>query len=203
MDARYPLPSWPANTPPNRQLAIACAIAVTRNGDSRYIGGAASSVPGECIPLNEATLAAKIGAAVFGRTVDLSKPRARKKARPRHSIRRRRHRRDGPIKYPRARPIFEPSHRGSSAAHPTSHRGRSPDRNGQIGQIRPARQASEKAVGAPVLKLWNESRTNRARIADSVVVGIRSRPHLVGRPLRATKSCKRSKKAGALDAGMD
>jgi hypothetical protein len=33
-------------------------------------------VPGECIPVNEAAPAAKIGAAVFGRTVDLTKPRA-------------------------------------------------------------------------------------------------------------------------------
>src|SRR5215469_13346243 len=53
-----------------------------------------------------------------------------------------------------------------------------------------------KAVGAPVLKLWNESRTNRARIADSVVVGIRSRPHLVAWPLHATKSCKAIETAG-------
>src|SRR5262245_43633888 len=31
---------------------------------------------------------------------------------------------------------------------------------------------------SPVLKLWNDSGTNRARIADSTFVGIRSRPYL-------------------------
>jgi len=78
MDARYPLPSWPANTPPNRELGIACAIAVTRNAVTRGILAELHHrfpVPGECIPVNEATPAAKIGAAVFGRTVDLTKPR--------------------------------------------------------------------------------------------------------------------------------
>jgi hypothetical protein len=177
---------------------------VTRN-TTTYIGGASrssiSKFQASASAVNAAMLAAKTGAAV-GRTLDITKPRA-SGGNARHGIRHRRPGRDGPIKYPRDRPIFEPSPRRSSAAHPTSLSGRSPDRNGQIGQIRHARQASEKAVGAPVLKLWNESRTNRARIADSVIVGIRSRQHLVGRPLRATKSCKRSKKARALNAGMD
>ena len=152
MDARYPLPSWPANTHPNRQLAIACAIAVTRNTTTGDIlaGASKSSVSkfqASVSPLNEAMLAAKTGDAVFGRTVDLTKPRA-SGANTRHSIRHRRPRRDGPIEYPRDRPIFEPSRRRSSAAHPTSHCGRSPDRNGQIGQIRHARQSTGKAVGA-------------------------------------------------------
>src|SRR5262249_7722923 len=35
-----------------------------------------------------------------------------------------------------------------------------------------------KRCGWLVLKLWNESRTNRGRIADSQPVGIRSRLHL-------------------------
>jgi hypothetical protein len=48
----------------------------------------------------------------------------------------------------------------------------------------------DKAVMSSVLNLWNESRTNRARIADSAVVGIRSRPHLVAGPATATRSCK-------------
>src|SRR5215469_15919539 len=87
-----------------------------------------------------------------------------------------------------------------AAAHPTSRSARSPDRNGQI---RRARQATGKAVGAPVLKLWNESRTNRARIADSVVVGIRSRPHLVARRLRTTKSCQAIETGKPLDAAKD
>jgi len=64
--------------------------------------------------------------------------------------------------------------------------GHSPDRNGQI---KARSQATGKVCGEPVLSLWNESRTNRARIADSVLVGIRSRPHLVARPVRTTKSC--------------
>jgi hypothetical protein len=186
MDARYPLPPWPANTPPNRRLGIACALAVTRNTLTRGIlaelhhrfPSSRRVHPGEC------------GNA--GR--EDRRRRLRPHGRSHQATRHRRHGRDGPIKYPRDRPIFEPSHRRSGAAHATSHCGRSPGHNGQIGQIRPARQASGKAVGAPVLKLWNESRTNRARIADSVIVGIRSRRHLVARPLRATKSCKRSKR---------
>jgi hypothetical protein len=48
----------------------------------------------------------------------------------------------------------------------------------------------DKAVMSSVLNLWNESRTNRARIADSAAVGIRSRPHLVAPPAHATRSCK-------------
>jgi len=44
--------------------------------------------------------------------------------------------------------------------------------------------------GKPVIKLWNESRTNRARIADSVAVGIRSRRHLVVASVLTTKSGK-------------
>src|SRR5262245_57402693 len=51
----------------------------------------------------------------------------------------------------------------------------------------------ERPVASSVLKLWNESRTNRARIADSIPVGIRSRPHLVACPGRPTKSCKGKK----------
>jgi hypothetical protein len=47
-------------------------------------------------------------------------------------------------------------------------------------------------VGSPVLKLWNESRTNRARIADSIHVGFRSRPHIVGGRSPTTKSCNRT-----------
>jgi hypothetical protein len=43
----------------------------------------------------------------------------------------------------------------------------------------------------PVIKLWNESRTNRARIADSLAVGIRSRRHLVAASVPTTKSGKR------------
>jgi hypothetical protein len=39
-----------------------------------------------------------------------------------------------------------------------------------------------------VIKLWNESRTNRARIADSIAVGIRSRRHLVVASVATTKS---------------
>lgn len=50
-------------------------------------------------------------------------------------------------------------------------------------------QARGKLCGRPVLKLWNESRTNRARIADSTVVRIRSRPHVVACGSPTTKSC--------------
>ena len=50
-------------------------------------------------------------------------------------------------------------------------------------------QARGKLCGRPVLKLWNESRTNRARIADSTVVRIRSRPHVVACGAPTTKSC--------------
>ena len=140
MDARYPLPSWPANTPPSRQLGIVCALAVTRNTMTRGIlaelhhrfPSSRRVHPGEC------------GNA--GR--EDRRRRLRPHGRSHQATRHRRHGRDGPIKYPRDRPIFEPSRRRSSAAHPTSHCGRSPDRNGQIGQIRHARQASEKAVGA-------------------------------------------------------
>ena len=42
-----------------------------------------------------------------------------------------------------------------------------------------------------VIKLWNESRTNRARIADSIAVGIRSRRHLVVASVATTKSGNR------------
>jgi hypothetical protein len=38
--------------------------------------------------------------------------------------------------------------------------------------------------------VWNESRTNRARIADSGPVGIRSRQYVVALALLTTKSCK-------------
>jgi hypothetical protein len=48
-----------------------------------------------------------------------------------------------------------------------------------------------KPVGSPVLRLWNESRTNRARIADSIPIGFRSRPHIVGGGSATTKSCNR------------
>lgn len=113
-----------------------------------YIGGASrssiSKFQASASAVNAAMLAAKTGAAV-GRMLDLTKPRA-SGGNARHDIRHRRPGRDGPIKYPRDRPIFEPSPRRSGAAHPTSLSGRSPDRNGQIGQIRHARQASEKAV---------------------------------------------------------
>src|SRR5215831_9903380 len=51
------------------------------------------------------------------------------------------------------------------------------------------------AGGRPVIKLWNESRTNRARIADSIAVGIRSRRHLVVVSLLTTKSGKHAKAA--------
>src|SRR5262245_38372667 len=56
------------------------------------------------------------------------------------------------------------------------------------------------AGGRPVIKLWNESRTNRARIADSIAVGIRSRRHLVVVSLLTTKSGKHAK-AAAHDPG--
>jgi hypothetical protein len=52
-------------------------------------------------------------------------------------------------------------------------------------------KATKSLVGSPVFKLWNESRTNRARIADSTVVRIRSRRHVVARSGRTTTSCKR------------
>src|SRR5262245_51969177 len=42
----------------------------------------------------------------------------------------------------------------------------------------------------PVVKLWNESRTNRGRIADSLPVGFRSLPYLAPTLLGATKSSK-------------
>ena len=42
----------------------------------------------------------------------------------------------------------------------------------------------------PVLKLWNESGTNRARIADSMPVGIRSRPHLALSGARTPRSSR-------------
>jgi hypothetical protein len=41
------------------------------------------------------------------------------------------------------------------------------------------------------LRPWNESRTNRARIADSGPVGIRSRQYVVALAVLTTKSCKR------------
>jgi hypothetical protein len=50
----------------------------------------------------------------------------------------------------------------------------------------------ESPVGSPVFKLWNESRTNRARIADSIHVGFRSRPHIVADRSPTTKSCNRT-----------
>jgi hypothetical protein len=56
---------------------------------------------------------------------------------------------------------------------------------------RPA-MTGEGPVGSPVLKLWNESRTNRARIADSIHVGFRSRPHIVAGRSPTTKSCNRT-----------
>jgi hypothetical protein len=43
----------------------------------------------------------------------------------------------------------------------------------------------------PLLSRWNESRTNRARIADSGPVGIRSRQYVVALAVLTTKSCKR------------
>src|SRR5262245_12688069 len=61
----------------------------------------------------------------------------------------------------------------------------------------------ERPVASSVLKLWNESRTNRARIADSIPVGIRSRPHLVAWPGHTTKSCKRPTKLVPPDAEMN
>src|SRR5258708_2958268 len=53
--------------------------------------------------------------------------------------------------------------------------------------------AREQACDQPVLKLWNESRTNRARIADSIPVRIRSRLPLVARRADTPKSCKAAK----------
>ena len=57
---------------------------------------------------------------------------------------------------------------------------------------RPAARRRGSPVGSPVLKLWNESRTNRARIADSIPVGFRSRPYIVVGRCPATKSCNRT-----------
>jgi|ERR1700704_463034 hypothetical protein len=54
--------------------------------------------------------------------------------------------------------------------------------------------ATEQACDQPVLKLWNESRTNRARIADSIPVRIRSRLPLVARRADTPKSCKAAKR---------
>src|SRR5262245_23337685 len=45
--------------------------------------------------------------------------------------------------------------------------------------------------GKPVIKLWNESRTNRGRIADSPPVGFRSLPYLAPALSEATTSGKR------------
>src|SRR5918995_5095245 len=42
----------------------------------------------------------------------------------------------------------------------------------------------------PVVKLWNESRTKRARIGDSPTVGVRSRPYAAPGSWGATKSGK-------------
>jgi hypothetical protein len=53
-----------------------------------------------------------------------------------------------------------------------------------------AATATESVVGSPVFKLWNESRTNRARIADSLLVRIRSRRHVVACSGHTTTSCK-------------
>jgi hypothetical protein len=53
-----------------------------------------------------------------------------------------------------------------------------------------AAMARESLVGSPVFKLWNESRTNRARIADSMLVRIRSRRHVVACSGHTTTSCK-------------
>jgi hypothetical protein len=58
----------------------------------------------------------------------------------------------------------------------------------------------ESPVGSPVLKLWNESRTNRARIADSIHVGFRSRPHIVADRSPTTKSCNRTDTVAATRA---
>jgi hypothetical protein len=54
----------------------------------------------------------------------------------------------------------------------------------------PVAKATKSLVGRPVFKLWNESRTNRARIADSTIVRIRSRRHVVAPSGRTTTSCK-------------
>ena len=110
MDARYPLPSWPANTHPNRQLVIACTIALTRN-TMTHVGGASRSSVSKfqagAFAVNAAMLAAKTGAAVSAaRSIS---PSTRERRKYTHSIRHRRPGRDGPIKYPRDRPIFEPS----------------------------------------------------------------------------------------------
>jgi hypothetical protein len=58
----------------------------------------------------------------------------------------------------------------------------------------------ESPVGSPVLKLWNESRTNRARIADSIHVGFRSRPHIVADRSPTTKSCNKTDTVAATRA---
>jgi hypothetical protein len=112
-----------------------------------YIGGASRS----SISKFQASASA-VNAAMLARRQATPSSAARSitpsHARAVDSIRHRRPGRDGPIKYPRDRPIFEPSPRRSSAAHPTPHSGRSPDRHRQIGQIKHARQATGKAVGA-------------------------------------------------------
>jgi hypothetical protein len=204
MDARYPLPSWPANTHPNRQLVIACTIALTRN-TMTHVGGASRSSVSKfqagAFAVNAAMLAAKTGAAVSAaRSIS---PSTRERRKYTHSIRHRRPGRDGPIKYPRDRPIFEPS--APQAEHSPSDLAFRPfDQSQRADRADKACAPGHgKGCGSPVLKLWNESRTNRARIADSVVVGIRSRPYLVAQPLHATKSCKRSKRREPSDAEMD
>jgi hypothetical protein len=52
-------------------------------------------------------------------------------------------------------------------------------------------RTSHKLSAEPLLSRWNESRTNRARIADSGPVGIRSRQYVVALAVLTTKSCKR------------
>ncbi len=51
-------------------------------------------------------------------------------------------------------------------------------------------QSRVQACAKPVLKLWNESGTNRARIADSHPVGLCSRPYLVAPRTGTPKSGK-------------
>src|SRR6516165_10124496 len=53
----------------------------------------------------------------------------------------------------------------------------------------------------PVLNLWNGSRTNRARIADSKDVGLRSRLHLDGEKGRHPTPCGTTWERGANAAG--
>ena len=150
MDARYPLPSWPANTHPNRQLVIACTIAGTRN-TMTHVGGASRSSVSKfqagASAVNAAMLAAKTGAAVSAaRSIS---PSTRERRKYTHSIRHRRPGRDGPIKYPRETAQF--SNRATAGrTRPIRHRisAVGPAATGRSGRIRHARQASGKAVGA-------------------------------------------------------